>query len=220
MLCLNNSHCIVKSSLGSPSNSSSRLSSQNIDDEDNARDLHTVAKTENKTTSSSSTSSNKRKRSSTPKPRPQQQSAPIEKQSIRREDSDEELPKKKKAKKSNKKKGPEKTLPCPCIRDHKNHDMNGLSEETDVRNLSKGCLFGAKCGACKKKLVNKPNLSEEESKNETIFNSKLTCFPCENFKSTKNIRCSFCMCRDCYVRINAKDSDAATSRRSSRRNRN
>ena len=92
--------------------------------------------------------------------------------------------------------------------------------ETDARNLSNGYLFGAKCGICKKKLVNKHNLSKEESKNETIFNSKLTCFPCENFKSTKNIRCSFCMCNDCYVLTNAKDSDAATCRRSSRRNRN
>ena len=217
---LNYSHCVVNSSFGSPNNSTSRLSSQNIDDEDVDQDLHVAPKNENATTSSSSTSSNQRKRSNTAKPRPQQQPAPIEKQSIRHEDSDEELPKKKKAKKSNKKKSPEKLSPCPCIKDHKNHEMNGLSEETDVRNLSNGYLFGAKCGACKKKFVNKPNLTEEESKNETIFNLKKTCFPCENFKTTKNIRCSFCMCRDCCVRISAKDSDAATSRRSSRRKRN
>ena len=180
--------------------------------------MHTVAKKENATTSSSSTKINNRKRANTSRSLPQSPPAPIEKQSIRREESDEEAPKKKKAKKSNKKKGPGKLLPCPFLKHHKNNEMIGLSEEEEVRNLTKGYLFGTKCGACKRKLVNKTKLSEEESKTETSFNSKRTYFTCENFKSAKNIRCSFCMCRECCISINAKDSDIGTSRRSTRRN--
>ena len=98
--------------------------------------------------------------------------------------------------------------------------MDGLEEESDVRNLKGGYLKESKCSVCRKVIVNAKNLSAEGQQNETIFNNKNTLFVCVNFKSTRKEPYRFCMCRTCYVTINAKDNeydDNLKTRRSSSR---
>ena len=81
-----------------------------------------------------------------------------------------------------------------------------MSEEQIVANLEKGYLKGTHCGACNKVIVNKTKLTEQESATETIFNTKKLLFTCDNHR--KKNKCSFCMCRKCFVDVsNNKDKE-------------
>ena len=110
---------------------------------------------------------------------------------------------------------------CLYAFSHRERRMDGLEEESDVRDLTGGYLKQAKCSVCRKVIANAKNLSAEGQQNETIFNNKNTLFVCVNFKSTRKEPCRFCMCRTCYATINAKDNDyddnLITRRSSSRR---
>ena len=89
-----------------------------------------------------------------------------------------------------------------------------------MRNLENGYLSGARCSVCEKIIVNKSNLINEESASETIFNKKNLMFSCENYSTSKEIPCSFCMCRQCYVDVSINDEkndDTPMARRSKRK---
>ena len=181
----------------------------NDEGEFNGEVVGIVPKKEQQTASSSTFAKSKTTKSATKKP--SSKNKPKEKKSVHRDYSMEDKPKvnKRNTKKSNK---------CPFEKDHKKCGMRGLSEEQIIGNLDSGYLKGATCSVCKKVVVHKTTLTDEEKAKETMFNAKLLLFTCENFRATNYISCRFCMCRQCYIDIFIHDEkgDQKGARRSGR----
>ena len=174
----------------------------NDEGEFNGDAVGVVAKVEQQNTSSSSSRKNskinKATKQSSAKSNEKEKIVPSEKKSVYRDYSKEDEPKEKKPNKK-------KSTKCPFEKDHRKNGMNGLSEEQIVGNLDTGYLKGATCGACKKIIVSKNTLSEEEKEKETMFNTKLLLFTCENYRAANDISCKYCMCRQCYIDIYITD---------------
>ena len=170
--------------------------------------ISTGAKIEQSGTSESASA--KRKRKSKPsKAMPKQPQVLQKKSTYKDYGKDDDLIKNN----PNKKK---RTSKCPHVGMHEKRDLAGLSEEQDVRNLDNGYLSGAHCSVCKKVIVNKTKLTEQESATETMFNKKRLLFTCNNYSAANDMHCSFFICHQCFVDVSKNDNNAGARRSRSR----
>ena len=66
-------------------------------------------------------------------------------------------------------------------------------------------LHGAEYSYCRRKIVNN-KIVDEDKAIKILFKRKNILFSCEYFKASKDADYNYCICIDCFITLNTKDS--------------